>query len=340
MINQTSIFPEELKNRIISANNVVIATHFNADGDAIGSTASLAGILKKMGKKVSSFTPNNYPGFLKWIPGSEEIMIYKYHESRIRDHVSKADIVICVDFNDIDRLDNAAGLITSSGKYIILLDHHPDPRSFFSINATLTHLGSTAELVYLLIKELGWENEIDTGIAEAIYAGILTDTGNFSFSCSYPEVWENVAELLRYNIDRDAISAKIYDNYSEDRMRLMGYCLKDKMQVLPEFNTAFISLSLDELNRHHHQKGDTEGFVNLPFAIKGIRFTALFIEKEDHVKISFRSRGAFPANLFSEKHFRGGGHLNAAGGEWDKPLADAVERFKGLLEDYREELSG
>ncbi len=339
MNHPSSIFPEELKNRILSAKNVVIATHFNADGDAIGSTAALASVLKKKGKKVSSFTPNNYPGFLKWIPGSQDIMIYNYHENRIKDSVSKADIIVCVDFNDIDRLDKAADMISDSGKYIILLDHHPNPQKFYTVNATLTHLGSAAELIYLLIKELGWKNEIDTGIAEAIYTGIMTDTGNFSFSCSYPEVWENVAELLRYNIDRDAVSAKIYDNYSEDRMRLMGYCLKDKMQVVPEFNTAYISLSLEELNRYNHQKGDTEGFVNLPFSIKGIRFTALFIEKEDHVKISFRSRGNFPANLFSGKYFRGGGHLNAAGGEWDKPLEAAVERFLGLLNDYRKELS-
>ena len=186
--------------------------------------------------------------------------------------------------------------------------------------------------------KLGYRHLIDKDIAECLYAGIMTDTGSFSYSCSYPEIWHTVAELLTWNIDRDRIHALVYDNYSEDRMRLMGYCLNEKMQIIPEYNTGIISLSREEMQRFNHQPGDTEGFVNLPFNIKGVRFTALFLEKQNHVKISFRSRGSFPVNAFSNDHFRGGGHVNAAGGEWDKPLDKAVERFISLLPLYKEDL--
>jgi phosphoesterase RecJ-like protein len=172
---------------------------------------------------------------------------------------------------------------------------------------------------------------MDFNVAEALFAGIMTDTGCFSFSCSYPEVYEVVGELMKYGINKDNIYSRIYDNYSENRLRLMGYCLNEKMVVLKEYNTAYITLTREELKRFNHEPGDTEGFVNLPFSINGIRLTALFIEKHDHVKISFRSRNNFSVNDLASTHFRGGGHLNAAGAEWDLPMDGTIKRFVSLL---------
>jgi len=166
----------------------------------------------------------------------------------------------------------------------------------------------------------------------------MTDTGNFSYACSYPEIWNTVALLLNYGIEKDRIHSLVYDNYDENRMKLMGYCLYEKMELIPEYNTAIISLSMDEMKKFKHKPGDTEGFVNMPFSIKGVKFTALFIEKQDHVKISFRSREDFSVNAFSRNHFNGGGHLNAAGGETEKPMEKAIEKFKSLLPHYAKSL--
>jgi bifunctional oligoribonuclease and PAP phosphatase NrnA len=177
---------------------------------------------------------------------------------------------------------------------------------------------------------------MDFDIATCLFTGIMTDTGCFSFNSSYPEVYISVAELLSFGIDKDYIYSKIYDNFSESRMRLMGYCLYEKMVLLPGARVAYICLSEDEMKRFSHSPGDTEGFVNLPFSIKGVIFAALFIEKKDHVKISFRSRGNFPANEFSNKHFSGGGHLNAAGGESKEPIDKVIEKFTSSLLLYKE----
>jgi len=335
-LNQLVI--SELKELLRNSKNILITTHHNSDGDAIGSTIGLATVLRKVGKNVNIITPNEYPHFLKWMKGSEMITIFKGNEEKVKIMSDKADILFCVDYNDPSRLKNASEVIFASKAPVVLIDHHPEPRDFADITISETDLGSASELVYHVICQLGLSEHIDIDVASALYVGIMTDTGCFSFSCSYPGVFEVVANLIGYGIPKDEIHAKIYDNYSDSRIRLMGYCLNEKMVILPEYSTAYISLTQCELERFNHMPGDTEGFVNLPFSIKGIKLTALFIEKKDHVKMSFRSRGDFSVNELAKNNFRGGGHVNAAGAEWDLTIENTIQRFVELLPRYADQL--
>lgn len=335
-LNTTDI--EKLKKLIGTSDNILITTHHNADGDAIGSSLGLALTLKKAGKNVNIVTPNEYPHFLKWMPGTDMITVFRGREADVKKMVAEADLLFCVDYNDKSRLKYAADTIFGGKAAVVLIDHHPEPMSFADITISETDLGSASELIFHVINHLELEELVDKDIASALYAGIMTDTGCFSFSCSYPGVFEVVAQLIKYGIPKDEIHSRIYDNYSDARMRLMGYCLNEKMIILPEFNTAYISLKEEDLVRFSHKPGDTEGFVNLPFSIKGIKLTAFFMEKKDHVKISFRSRGDFSVTELAKTNFRGGGHMNAAGAEWDLPLENTIQRFLDILPNYAEKL--
>jgi bifunctional oligoribonuclease and PAP phosphatase NrnA len=327
-----------LNNLIQNSTKILITTHHNSDGDAIGSSLAFGLVLRKMGKSVDIITPNEYPKFLKWMTGTEMIHIYKQEEKKCRIIADEADLIMAIDFNDPIRLKNASWILSLPDKPKVLIDHHPDPVGFADLTISKTDIGSSAELIYYIFRDLGLIEYVGLDVAEALFSGIMTDTGCFSFSCSYPEVFEVVADLMKYGINKDAIYARIYDNFSENRLRLMGYCLNEKMVVLKQYNTAYISLSHDELTQFDHDPGDTEGFVNLPFSIKGILLSAIFIEKQDHVKISFRSRNNFSVNEFASVHFRGGGHLNAAGGEWDLPMEETIKRFVSLLPQYEDTL--
>lgn len=335
-INKESV--NKLKEKINTSSKILISTHLNADGDAIGTTLALAHLLKKEGKEVMVMTPNDFPEFLQWLPGQEYIAVYHRESKKIKAWSATADLLFAVDFNDPKRLKNAESIFTGSSAFKVLIDHHPFPVDFIDLSFSYTSLGSAAELMYYLIKELGYHHYVDKDIATCLYTGIMTDTGCFSFNSSYPGIFTTVSELLNFNIDKDYIYSRVYDNYSEERMRLTGYCLHEKMTVIQEYHTAYISLSSDELKRFNHSPGDTEGFVNLPFSIKGIIFTAIFIENKDYVKISFRSRGNFAVNEFSAKYFNGGGHINAAGGEWKESLLETIKRFTNLLPLFKDSL--
>lgn len=327
-----------LRDKLGNSENILIITHVNPDGDAIGSTLAMARIIKKLGKKVNIVTPNDFPEFLHWMDGAGDILVYFRKKNQINKLISEIDLLLCIDFSDSGRLEKAEKIILDSPVYKILIDHHPDPASFTDLVISDTTLGSSAEIIYYVIKDMGYEHLIDKSIAEDLYTGVMTDTGNFSFASSYPQVWEMVAELLRKGINKDEIYSKVYDNYSEKRMRLMGYCLYENMQVFNEYHTAVMGLSKKEMDRFDHEPGDTEGFVNLPFSIRGIKITALLMEKKDHIRISLRSRGDFSVNELSRKYLNGGGHKNAAGGELKMPLKKAIEKFKEILENYKEEL--
>jgi phosphoesterase RecJ-like protein len=328
-----------VRQKIESSSHILITTHINPDGDAIGSGLAFLNILRNSGKSCNMLIPNDAPEFLKWMKSSKDIIVYKKNESRAKAEINQADLIIYVDFNDLKRLGGASQLFLENKKPSILIDHHPDPENFADIAISETSYGSASELVYMLIKAMDYHRYMDQEIAECLYTGIMTDTGNFSFACSYPEVWKNIGELIDYDIDRDAVFSRVYDNYKEDRMRLMGYCLNNKMQIIPEYNTAIITLTRDELKKYNYEPGDTEGFVNLPFSIKGIKFSVLMMEKKDHVKLSLRSRGNFSVNDFSRKHYDGGGHDNAAGAECEKPLDEVISSFISYLKHYKKELS-
>jgi phosphoesterase RecJ-like protein len=218
------------------------------------------------------------------------------------------------------------------------MDHHPGPQNFTDCILSDTSASSTAELVFRFIQSSGFLPFVDADVATCLYMGMMTDTGCFSYNSSNRNTWETVASLLDYGIDKDAIYYRIYDNFSFSRMQLLGYCLNEKMEYLPAYRTAFIAITRGELEKYDFQVGDTEGFVNYPLSVGGIRFSALFIEREDRIKISFRSKGSFNVNDFSRKYFKGGGHANASGAESYESLEATVKRFRDLLPVHREEL--
>ncbi len=318
---------------------IVLLTHINPDGDAIGSLLGMYWYLLKKGCQVSMAVPNDIPHFLNWMEGADRILIFSKQENQVREKLQKADLVFCLDFNEPGRLGKIQPFFDGLDVIRILVDHHPEPECEADHIFSVQEVSSTAELVYQLIEDLGDGELVDTVIATCLYVGMMTDTGCFSFNSSLPRTYEIVGELLLRGIDKDRIFSLVYDNYSENRMRLLGYSLEQKMVVLPEHRTAYISLTRDELKRFRHVKGDTEGFVNYPFSVSGILVTALFIEKEDHIKISFRSKGSFPINSFATQFFNGGGHKNAAGGESYEDLAVTVKKFENLIEKYSDEIN-
>ena len=313
---------------------IVVIPHSNPDGDAIGSAYALAIVLKNAGKEVKVVTPNDYPGFLSWLSGEVPILNYLKQRTVSEAYVKQCSMMFCVDFNEIGRVDEMQKTVADFRGIKVLVDHHPDPSFFCDFTVSEPDYSSTAELVFDLIQALGLGDYLDKKAAEALYAGIMTDTGSFSFNTSRPSLYRVLMALMTYGIDTEAIHSLVYDNFSADRMRLMGYSLVNKLVALPEYRTAYISLNRDELKMFNFVPGDTEGFVNIPLSISNIVFSALFLEKEKYVKVSFRSKGTFPVNTFSSMHFGGGGHRNAAGGEDSESLEKVIEKFTQLLPAY------
>ncbi len=326
---------ERLKKIITESSKFVIVCHKNPDGDAIGSSMGLYHYLKNENKDVSVVTPNDIPKFLLWIEDTDKIIQINANRKGAIEKFESADVIFCLDFNSISRISAIEEEFKSFKATKVLIDHHPFPEQFADLIISDTSCSSTAELVYHVLKAVDNSLEITCSLAESLYTGISTDTGGFSFNSSDPSTFYAVSDLLKSGLDKDFIHDKIYNNYSYDRMRLLGYCLEKKMQYLPEYRTAFMSISKKELEEFNFQIGDTEGFVNYPLSIKGIIFSALFIEKDNLVKASFRSKGSFPANQFSSENFNGGGHLNAAGGESRITYEETIEKFKSLLPKYK-----
>lgn len=318
---------------------VVILSHINPDGDAIGSMLGMYWFLRNRGCTVNMAVPNEIPQFLTWMEGAEQIFDYRGQKQQVDEELEKADLIFCLDFNETDRLGNIRESFEASEALKILIDHHPDPADFTDHGISVPSASSTAELVYDFMARLDGKESYGKTIAECLFVGIMTDTGCFSFNSSEPGTYRVVSDLLEAGIEKDLIHSLVYDNFTEDRMRMLGYSLTERMVVLPEHRTAYIYLSKDELEKFHHLSGDTEGFVNYPFSIKGIRVTALFLEKKHHVKISFRSKGSFAVNRIAGKYFNGGGHANAAGGEYNASLSETVKKFESLIAEYSDEIN-
>ncbi|MCX6256567.1 MAG: bifunctional oligoribonuclease/PAP phosphatase NrnA [Bacteroidia bacterium] len=313
---------------------IIVITHHNPDGDALGSAIAIRLYLEKKGHEVTVISPNIYPVFLHWMHGNQDVIIFNQAAEKASRLISEADIIFFTDFNCLSRIKNVQKAVNESKAVKILIDHHPFPEHFADISITDTLVSSTSELVYDIICQSGDNNMIDKSIAECLFAGIITDTGTFSYNSSVPHTYEVVSDLLKSGIDKDWIHNSIYDNYSFDRMRLLGYCLYEKMVIRQEYRTGYIFITSEELRKFNYSPGDTEGFVNYPLSIKGLVFSAMFIEKKDHIKISFRSKNNFPSNQFAMLHFNGGGHLNAAGGESFLNLKETLLQFENLLEKY------
>jgi bifunctional oligoribonuclease and PAP phosphatase NrnA len=325
---------DTVESNLKKTSRIVIISHVNPDGDAVGSSLALYHYFRKTGKDVKIVIPDPCPDFLKWLPGNDQIIIFKHKKKEAAEAIESAELLIALDFNAPSRAGMAEDIITRSGAFRILIDHHPNPSDFADIIISDTLASSTAELVLRFIELAGEPELIDNVIATCLYAGIMSDTGSFNYNSSQPETYRVLAELLKQGIDKDFIYSMVYDNYSENRMRLLGYCLLEKMVVLPDHKTAYISLSLKEKKQYNYLRGDAEGFVNYPLSIRGIVFVAFFMENDDHVKLSFRSKGSFDTNKFAQENFDGGGHINASGGESKLSLPEAINKFVSLLPHY------
>jgi len=322
----------KLETYINRGERFVIITHITPDGDAIGSSLGLYHFLSVLGKEsVNVIVPNDFPVFLKWMPGATDIVVYEHSKEYAERLLSEADIIFCLDFNELKRIGKLAPFLMAADGRKVLIDHHPEAGDFCRLKISCPTMSSASEMVFRLLCALRSFSDINKDAAECIYAGMMTDTGSFTFSSNNPELYYIITELVKKGIDKDKIYRNVYLVYAESRLRLMGYALYEKMKVYPEQKTAIIVLSLKELNRFHYKTGDTEGFVNLPLSIEGVQFSVLIREDPDCVKLSFRSVGDFPTNKFSATYFQGGGHINASGGEFYGSLPDAVAAFEKAL---------
>jgi len=318
---------------------ILITTHRSPDGDAMGSSLALYQVLVKQGFEVSVVVPNSYPKFLHWLPCKKEVVEYEGNEKNANTRIDSAELIFCLDFNDLGRTDMMSESLQNSTATFVMIDHHQDPSDFADIMFSVPGISSTAQLVYEFIENMGWSSLLTQDIAECIYTGLITDTGSFRFSSVDARTHEIASKLIEVGLKQGHIHQRLFDNNKESRLKLLGYCLSEKLEVLPEYKTAVMSLSQEELDRFHFVKGDTEGFVNYALSIDGVIFTAFFVQNENKVKISFRSLNDFRANLLSKKHFSGGGHINAAGGIHEGSLDEAIRKFKTILPDYKDELS-
>ena len=330
-----------IKELLSEQKEIVIIVHYNPDGDAIGAALALMMFLRENGHNVHVLAPNPYPDFLEWLPESKTILLATQNQQLCVEKIQKADIVFCTDFNQPNRAGTLQKELEKSTSPKILIDHHIKPDASFDIMYSEPELtSSTCELIYNFIANImEGEKFINKQIAECLYVGIITDTGSLSYSCNNQSTYHILGNLFQYGIDGEAIHRKVYDTYSESRIRLLGHCLVERLTVLDKFATSFIYLTKEDLKKYNYKQGDTEGIVNYGLSINTVRFTALFSERDDRIRISFRSKGDFDVNDFASKHFNGGGHKSASGGNSYKSMNETLEEFKSLLEQYKPQLT-
>ncbi|WP_165024602.1 DHH family phosphoesterase [Dysgonomonas sp. ZJ279] len=315
---------------------IVIVTHVSPDGDAIGSSLGLYHYLNDLGNEVTVIVPNVFPDFLRWIKGAKDILVYEKYPEYAQKLIEEAQLIFCLDFNIPKRTNNVGPLIEAAKAKKIMVDHHPEPSDFCDVTISYPQISSTSELIFRLICRMGDFEAMSKECAEAIYTGMMTDTGAFTYNSNNAEIYYIIGELLKKGIDKDQIYSNVYHNYSEDRYRMLGYTLSEKMKIYPEYNAALIWLTKEEQAKYHAKKGDTEGFANLPLNISKIIFSVFLREDNEMIKISLRSQGDFPTNKFSAQCFNGGGHLNASGGEFYGTLEDAIAIFEKTLPEYKD----
>lgn len=317
---------------------IVITTHRNPDGDAMGSSLAWARILRGFGHSVTVVIPNAYDHYLAWLPGTSEVIDAMGKPHAARKKVEQAEYIFCLDFGALGRLGDFAPYVAQAKAPKIMIDHHLDPEDFAILNFHAPGASSTAELIHRLSTQMGVTQLIDTEAAECLYVGLMTDTGSFRFNSTSPSAHRMAAALLDKGIDVGQIHNRIYDNFSEARTRFLGYILLEKMVVLPEYHTAYVTVTMEEVGRFGLQAGDTEGFVNYNLSLRGINFGVFMKESPEGTRMSFRSIGSFPCNEFAS-HFGGGGHHNASGGRVDLSLAETEQKFLALLPQYQDQLN-
>lgn len=319
---------------------VVIVTHHKPDADALGSSLGLAGYLKKKGHAVTVITPSDYPEFLHWMPGNKEVLaLDKGNEAVIHKKINEAEIIFCLDFSALNRIQDLTEVVRNAPGRKVMIDHHLEPENFADFVKWDVQSASTAELIFKLITELGDQELIDANIADCLYAGLMTDTGSFRHSNTRHEEFLIASELVKFGASPTKVSKLVYDTNTLERLRLTGFVLSEKLKVLPEYKTAYMTLSAEELKRFGSQTGDTEGFVNYGLSIKGIKLSVMIHERKDSVKLSLRSLGDFSVNEMARKHFEGGGHKNASGGSSSLSLDQTLQKFLSILPEYKNQLN-
>ncbi len=312
---------------------IFITTHHKPDGDAIGSMLGLAHYLTKKGHQVTPVSPGEIPDFLAWMPGVASMLNYEEQPKESLEALNNADFVFCLDFNDFSRTKHLEHALAAATQPKVLIDHHLFPKPVWDYGVSIPEKSSTCEMVYDFINLCGDNSLINKDIATCLYTGVMTDTGSFKFPITSAAVHVMVADLMRHGLDHTRIHEEVYDSWSEGRMRFLGYVLIEKMEVFRKYNSALIALSRKDLNLFKAQNGDTEGLVNYPLSIAGIKFATLITERTDEVKLSFRSKGDFDVSSFAKNYFDGGGHFNASGGRTKTSFIETIAYFKKILSD-------
>lgn len=324
---------DALRQLLSTPKRLALVTHYNPDGDAIGSSLGLMHVLRKAGHEAQVVLPNSAPAFLRWMPGYQELIAADAQRDQCLEAIRSSDAVICLDFNRRDRV-GALEEELRKAPYAVLIDHHQEPEDFATIAFSDTTACATSQMVHDIVEAMGWSDLIGIEAATCLYTGIVTDSGSFRFGSTTPHTMRVAASLMDRGVPITDVHESIMDDNRFDRLRLLGFTLTERMVVLPELGAAIISLSMADLNRFGYQQGDTEGFVNYGLSMRGIRLAAFFVERPDLVKVSLRSKGQLPVDGLVREHFNGGGHRNAAGGQTKESLADAVARFRSLLPDF------
>ena len=331
-----------LMDQLISdAQTVLVVCHKSPDGDAIGSSLAWAEFLRFRGKDVTVLVPDQFPDFLKWLPHTEKIVRYDKHRDKGDMLLKIADLVFCLDFNTPSRVEDMEQALVSSPAKKVLIDHHLKPDVDAALVVSHPDASSTCELVFRIVYQMGAFDQLDKAFAVPVYCGMMTDTGGFTYNSSRPEIYFIIGELLTKHIDKDRIYRNVFHNYSENRIRLMGYVMYEKLVYMPECHAAYYSLTRDEQKRFNYVKGDSEGLVNIPQQIKGLKLSISLREDTDKpnlVWVSLRSVDDFPCNLMAEAFFNGGGHLNASGGRVEGTIEEAIEITKKAISAYQNKL--
>ena len=329
-------------NQLIShAQNILITCHKSPDGDAIGSSLGWADYLRSLGKDATVIVPDQYPDFLKWMPNTEKIVRYDKHKEKCNMLFKITDLIFCLDYNTPSRVDEMESSLVGSPAPKVLIDHHLDPNVPAVLTISQPEASSTSELVFRIVWQLGGFERLSKQFAVPVYCGMMTDTGGFLYNSTRPEIYFIIGELLTKNIDKDKIYRNVYHNYSEDRIRMMGYVMYEKLVYVPELHAAYYTLTKEEQKRFNFLKGDAEGLVNIPQQIKGLKLSISLREDSDKpnlVWVSLRSVDDFPCNKMAEEFFNGGGHLNASGGRVNGTMQDAVETVKKAFRAYQNKL--
>jgi len=328
---------QRVKELLLTPKHIAILIHYNPDGDAIGAALALSMYLKQKKHIVDIISPNPFPEFLQWMPESGKILLATNAFDKCIDKIKNADLIFCIDFNASSRIGILQESLENAKSLKIIIDHHVDPSDIFDIYYSVSEgISSTSELLYnFLVNKLGEKDVIDIDMAKCLYVGIITDTGSLSYACNNPSTYRIISRLIAMGIDGEDIHRKVYDTYSEDRMRLLGYCLSERLRILDKYATSYIYLTKEDLKKFSYKHGDTEGFVNYGLSIKKINFTAIFVEREDRIRISFRSMNGFNVNEYARKYFKGGGHKNAAGADSFLSMEETLKYFEQSLKECK-----